>query len=154
MSWYFIFSKPEYQKLKQQIESNARLLEKWRRAGKDHKKTDRLEAELKADGSKLSAMKAYNVIFLSVAMIAWYQVLKYMYEGQIVGTLPFVPLSPFRKLFQAGLTAESATACSMAGIYAVCSLGLRPNVVRLFGESNPKGMGGGGLFDQLQAGTK
>lgn len=37
-----------------------------------------------------------------------------------------------------------------AGIYALCSLGLRASIVKAFGETNPKGAGAGGLMEQIQ----
>lgn len=113
ISWYFIFSKPAYQELKKIIEKNIKLIEKWKRSGKDDKKRERMEAELKLDNTKLAGMKAYNMIFLSVVMIGVYQGLKYYYGDMVVARLPFVPFSFFKRVFQAGVTSDDPTACGM-----------------------------------------
>jgi uncharacterized membrane protein (DUF106 family) len=150
LSWYFIFSKPAYQELKSLIEKNIKLIEKWKRGGKDDKKRLQMEADLKLDNAKLAGMKAYNMMFLSVIMLCVYQGLKAYYAETVVAKLPFVPFALFSKIFQAGLITDDPSACSMAGIYALCSIGLRASVVKAFGETNPKGSGAGGLMEQLQ----
>ena len=113
LSWYFIFSKPDYQVLKKHIENSAKLIEKWKRSGKDEKRRERMESDLKVDNAKLAAMKVYNLVFLGAIMIGWYQALKYYFDGQIVATLPFTPISLLQKLFQAGLTNPGPRDCSM-----------------------------------------
>ena len=89
------------------------MIERWKRSGKDDKKRERMESELKVDNTKLAGMKAYNMIFLSIIMLGVYQCLKYYYAGIIVARLPFVPYSVFRKIFQAGLTTDDPAACGM-----------------------------------------
>lgn len=72
-----------------------------------------MEADLKLDNAKLAAMKAYNMVFLSVVMIGVYQGLKYYYADMVVATLPFTPFTLFKRLFQAGLKTDDARACGM-----------------------------------------
>ncbi len=118
LSWYFIFSKPQYQELKKHIEKSYDVIEKWKRSGKDEKKREKMEAEMKLDNTKLAAMKAYNLVFLSIIMIAWYQALKYYYDGVVVARLPFTPIAMFQKIFQAGLTTTDPRDCSM--VFSFC----------------------------------
>lgn len=128
MSWYFIFSKPAYQELKSVIEKNVGLIEKWKRGGKDDKRRERMESEVKLDNAKLAAMKAYNMIFLSIVMIGVYQGLKYYYSDTVVATLPFVPFSMFQRLFQAGISSSDPRACGMVCQERnVCSFFLKTN---------------------------
>ena len=99
--------------MKNQIEKNVKLVDKWRRNGKDDKKREKMESEIKLDNSKLSGMKVYSLVFVSVIMIAVYQGLKYYYDGVVVAKLPFVPFSIFQRILQAGIATSDPSDCGM-----------------------------------------
>ena len=113
VSWLLVYRKPEYKRLKKQIEKNHQIIEKLKREGKDEKRRQKMQKELQKDNTMLSGMKIYGMIFLSVVMLVLYQLLKQYYNGVVVAKLPFVPIALFRKLTHSGLDTDDFTDCSM-----------------------------------------
>lgn len=103
--------------MKSQIEKTYEEIEKLKRDGKDFKKCQRLEKEMKRDNTLLAGMKLYSMIFLSIIMYVVYQMLRNYYKGVIVAKLPFVPFSLLTKMTHAGLETTDMTDCSMVSIY-------------------------------------
>lgn len=138
-TWYFIYRKPAYQKLKAQIDKTYDEIEKLKRDGKDYKKCQKLEKDMKKDNTILAGMKMYSMVFLSIIMYIVYQVLRSTYTGVVVARLPFVPFQLLTRMTHSGLEATDYTECNMGGIYALCTIAIRSNVLKLISNNNPRG---------------
>ena len=117
MTWWFVYSRPAFQKLKSQIEKAYVMLQKVKREGKkDDKRKTKLEREIKLDSAKLTAMRLYSMIGLYVVMLAVYQMMKSTYKGVVVAKLPFVPIPLFARLTHVGLDSNDMTDCGFVSL--------------------------------------
>ena len=82
-----------------------------KREGRDPKAISRLEKQMQKDNATLTGMRMYSMIFLSIAMLALYQVLKHRYADVAVAKLPFVPFQFLTKMTHAGLTSSDMSDC-------------------------------------------
>jgi hypothetical protein len=110
----------------EKIEKSYEEIQKMKREGKDPKERTRLEKKMQKDNATLSGMRMYSMIFLSIAMLVLYQVIKRWYSDVAVAKLPFVPFAFFTKMTHSGLSSTDMTDCSfVSGLYApleTCSL--------------------------------
>lgn len=87
---------------------------------------------------KLASIRFKSMIFLSVTMISIMSILnsQYLnsniflisYNGVVVATLPFEPISLLRGMSHRTLRGEDYTQCSMTFLYLLASAGIRGNV--------------------------
>lgn len=90
---------------------------------------------------KLASIRFKSMIFLSVTMISIMSILnsQYLnsniflisYNGVVVATLPFEPISLLRGMSHRTLRGEDYTQCSMTFLYLLASAGIRGNVLFL-----------------------
>ncbi|GAB2258190.1 hypothetical protein Droror1_Dr00014350 [Drosera rotundifolia] len=90
--------------------------------------------------SPLPSSVSSSGIVVAVVLFVVFGLLSSLFEGKVVGKLPFVPVS------HRGLSGEDLTDCSMAFLYLVCSVSIRTNLQKFLGFAPPRGAIGGGLF--------
>mmetsp|Transcript_25028 Transcript_25028/g.36949 ORF Transcript_25028/g.36949 Transcript_25028/m.36949 type:complete len:178 (-) Transcript_25028:62-595(-) len=147
ISWYFIYRKAPYQRLKEKIEKTYYSVQRMKRDGGDEKTLAKMEKDMKRDNTQLSGMKMYSLIFLSIVMFVLYQVMRKTYSDVVVAKLPFEPLSLFTKMTHSGLTSLDMTDCSFGCIYGLSTFAIRANLQKMIGNGTPKGVGS--MFDQM-----
>uniref|UniRef100_A0A7S2UZE6 Calcium load-activated calcium channel n=1 Tax=Fibrocapsa japonica TaxID=94617 RepID=A0A7S2UZE6_9STRA len=156
LSWILIYSKPNYKKLRAQIEKNVKALSKKKREvvppgeqqqRRHEKKIQKMESDMRQISRDLSLIKFKSMFFLSFSMIALYAVLRSIFDGLVVAKLPFEPIPLLRKITHQSLPGDDFTDCSMTFLFIICSLGIRSNIQKMLGVGLPRGATGYGMFD-------
>jgi len=153
ISWALIYSQPQYQKLKAQIERTHKTLEKSKRevgidAGGKRvaRKQQKLEAELRKELRDLNAMKFRATFFLMFSMVAIFAVMNSIFEGVVVAKLPFEPFPLLRNVTHQGLLGDDSTDCAMTFMLMISAAAVRPNIQKILGFNLPRGINQMGMI--------
>jgi calcium load-activated calcium channel len=154
ISYVLIYRTPEYQKLKKDIDSGSKRLEKLKDKvlpidkQKQHKKRVAMaEEQLKDQNRKMSMSKMKSTFFVMLIMLSTYSMLSSLFDGRPVAKLPFQPVRLMLTMSHRNLPGNDITDCSMIFIYVLCSFAIRANVQRFFGFAPKKSAPGAGMFD-------
>ncbi|CAM9421402.1 unnamed protein product [Ectocarpus sp. 6 AP-2014] len=159
-SWYTVYRKPEYQRLKRHIENLVKDVEKKKaepvggsveRKVKNLKALSRLEKDLAEATKDLQALTMSNKLVVAVTLMVVMIAINKSFAGIVVAKLPFVPISLVQKISHRALEGEDPTDCSVAFIFALCQAGVKGNIVKLVGVGHPKGMKEASPFAELGA---
>lgn len=104
------------------------------------KRVQMTEEHLKQKQQDMTFAKLKSTICLAVLMFLIYRYLNSMFGTTVVAKLPFEPMGFMASVTHRGLEGDDLFDCSMAFIYLLCSLGIRPNVQKWFGFT-PKPVG-------------
>lgn len=63
------------------------------------------------------------------------------FEGIVVAKLPFEPIGLVQGMSHRNLMGNDMKDCSMLFIYILASIGIRPQIQKLFGNTPPRGSG-------------
>ncbi|CAN0484430.1 unnamed protein product, partial [Ectocarpus sp. 12 AP-2014] len=146
-SWYTVYRKPEYQRLKRHIENLVKDVEKKKaepvggsveRKVKNLKALSRLEKDLAEATKDLQALTMSNKLVVAVTLMVVMIAINKSFAGIVVAKLPFVPISLVQKISHRALEGEDPTDCSVAFIFALCQAGVKGNIVKLVGVGHPK----------------
>ncbi|CAN0022798.1 unnamed protein product [Pylaiella littoralis] len=143
-----VYRKPEYQKLKRQIEMLVKEIEKKKleplgAEGEDRRKKSqrvvgRLEKDLANATKELQALAVSSkLVVTAMVMLVMFMVNK-SFAGIVVAKLPFVPYSLVQMVSHRMLEGEDPTDCSVAFIFALCQAGVKGNITKLVGVGQPK----------------
>ncbi|GAB2233099.1 hypothetical protein Droror1_Dr00002314 [Drosera rotundifolia] len=152
ISYVLIYRTPSYTSLKSSIDKSSKKLQTLKQNPsnpKSSKKHDRIETTLKDASRDLSMFKFKSGIVVAVVLFVVFGLLSSLFEGKVVGKLPFVPVRLVAKMSHRGLSGEDLTDCSMAFLYLLCSVSIRTNLQKFLGFAPPRGAVGGGLFPSL-----
>lgn len=147
--WLLQYRTAAFKSLKGQIERQSRKLEELKareamsgaRLEKRRKKEERLEAGMKKDVIKtLGPQRLYTGLVTVVFMMVFYNIMTTLFGGVPVAKLPFEPVSFISKLSHRGLPGNDLTDCSVAFVYALCQMGIRPVVSKLLGWGPSRAM--------------
>ena len=116
LTYYFVYRKEHYQKLKKKIINTFYFVNELKRNGQNDKKRKKLERDMKEDNTKLMGMKMYSFLFLGLTSFALYQFMRKSYVGLIVAKLPFEPFSLLTRMSHAGIEGNDMTDCSFVSI--------------------------------------
>ncbi|CAB1097189.1 unnamed protein product [Ectocarpus sp. CCAP 1310/34] len=159
-SWYTVYRKPEYQRLKRHIENLVKDVEKKKaepvggsveKKVKNLKALSRLEKDLAEATKDLQALTMSNKLVVAVTLMVVMIAINKSFAGIVVAKLPFVPISLVQKISHRALEGEDPTDCSVAFIFALCQAGVKGNIVKLVGVGHPKGMKEANPFAELGA---
>jgi hypothetical protein len=117
LTYYFVYRKPHYQKLRKKIEILFYQVEDLKKTGKDEIKCKRFERDMKAENTKLMGMRMYSLVFLGITSFVLYQAMRKSYAGLIVAKLPFVPFELLTRMSHAGLEGSDMTDCSFVSTF-------------------------------------
>jgi len=153
LSWLLIYRTEGYQSLRDKVERLNKKLGKLKdqpvnvdkKKSRD-KRTTQYEQQLQDVNRDLNMTKMKSMFAVGVAMISLFGVLNGHYGGQVVAKLPFEPIAIVRTVSHRGLLGADFTDCSMAFLYALCSMSLRTSLQKLFGWTPPATASGGGFF--------
>eukprot|EP00455_Lapot_gusevi_P044230 TRINITY_DN5493_c0_g1_i1.p1 TRINITY_DN5493_c0_g1~~TRINITY_DN5493_c0_g1_i1.p1 ORF type:complete len:181 (-),score=75.89 TRINITY_DN5493_c0_g1_i1:63-605(-) len=153
MSWILIYRHDSYKKLKAQIDDLNKKLDKKKDAIADitkqrskEKRVKDLEEQLKTKSKDMAMVKFQSTFFVMITLIAIFGMLNNVYDGLVVGKLPFMPIPLIRGMTHRGLPGSDYTDCSMVFLYVLCSLCIRPNVQKYLGFAPPKTADSASLF--------
>jgi len=141
LSWLLIYRTAEYQKLKATVDSLTKKLERKKEAKTGFKqykpkvrRIDRYEENLKAANRSLSYVRMKSTFAVMFTLISLYGLLNSGYDGIVVARLPFEPMSLVQRISHRNLRGHDYYECSMAFFYALCSVSIRANIQKLFGN--------------------
>lgn len=144
IAWVLIYQTSNYQNLRFNIDKTSKKVETMKKkslglaAKRKSKKIDRFESTLKTANQSLSTVKMQSGAVVALTTLIVFGILSTIFEGKVVAKLPFVPIAFFQKLSHRGLPGDDATDCSMAFLYMLCSLGIRPNLQKILGFAPPR----------------
>jgi hypothetical protein len=119
--------------------------------GKRSRHEENAKAVMADVGKLRSSLTMKNFLpqfILFGVMISIYWWVSSVYDNQVVALLPFEPISFFRGILHRGAPGENYYHCSVAGIFALASMGLRTVFAKVFAQNMPgASSSGGGMFD-------
>merc|ERR1712137_148882 len=147
VSWLLIYRTERYKTLKGNIEKLSKKLERKKEtAGPSptvHKakarKIDRFEETLKEQNRDLSFVKFQSMFAVMFTMVLFVGLLSSWFDGVVVARLPFQPIGFIQGMTHRNIMGNDLYECSMIFIYVLGSIGLRPNIQKLFGHAPPRG---------------
>eukprot|EP00904_Undaria_pinnatifida_P000477 jgi/Undpi1/1042/HiC_scaffold_10.g04505.m1 len=160
-SWYMVYRKPDYQRLKRHIETIARDLEKKKaepvgmdsakKREKGQRLITRLEKDLADAMKELQALATPSKLAVAALVMAVMFGVKKSFEGIVVAKLPFVPFSLLQKISHRGLEGEDPTDCAVPFLFALCQATVKANISKLVSVGQPKGVKEPSPFADLSA---
>jgi len=157
LSWLLIYRTESYNNLRDKVERLNKKLSKLKdqpvnvdKKKSREKRTSQYEQQLQDVNRDLNMNKMKSVFAVGVAMISLFGVLNGQYGGVVVAKLPFESISLVRTVSHRGLLGNDFTDCSMAFLYALCSMSLRTSLQKFFGWTPPVSQAGGGFFGAPQ----
>lgn len=145
ISWYIVYRKDSYGKLKRQIEQKSKELDKLGEeltalSSRQEKKKKQLRKDLQKMQRDLSSSKLPSMVILFVGMYLVHLFLRGQVGGQVVAKLPFEPIPLLLKMTQRGLDEATMTLTpsdvSFTAIYLLSNLVFRSAVQKFFGLSS------------------
>eukprot|EP01090_Pellita_catalonica_P023694 TRINITY_DN9894_c0_g1_i2.p1 TRINITY_DN9894_c0_g1~~TRINITY_DN9894_c0_g1_i2.p1 ORF type:complete len:179 (-),score=25.35 TRINITY_DN9894_c0_g1_i2:274-810(-) len=143
LSWLLVYRTSSYKELKTKIERLQAKLEKLKDQQKDivskkNKKIDRLQEQLSTAERELTFSKMKSIFAVGITLVSIFGVLNSHFGGRVIAMLPFEPFPLVRNVSHGGLLGDDYYECSMAFIYALCSISIRANLQKFFGFAPPK----------------
>ena len=105
---------------------------------KDKKKLAMLEREFEASRRDMLAFRRVPMLLSTFVNMAIFFSLKSSHEETIVARLPFTPFALLTGLTHRNLPGTDLRDCGVILIFALCSMAIKPNAQRLFGQMPPK----------------
>ncbi len=125
------------------------------KAKSKEKKLNSLEEELKLKNRDLASLKMKSTIFNTVLMIGSFWFLNSKFSGLVVAKIPFEPIPLIRGISHRNIEGEDFTDCSVTFLYALCSMSIRTNIQKLFGnEKSSQNAGLSGLLNSFEQNAK
>ncbi|GAB5037562.1 transmembrane and coiled-coil domains protein 1-like [Nannochloropsis oceanica] len=156
LSYYFIYSKPEYQRVKKNMIKTAKALERRRQelkkekkekqedtaaielSNKSDKKCQRFEKDLKENARDMQKMQMLTTLLVGVSSAAVFYLLNRRFTGHVVAKLPFSPWKLVMNLSHRGLPGDDPTDCSMTFLFLMVNMGLKGSLSKLLGNEQPR----------------
>eukprot|EP00002_Diphylleia_rotans_P023914 TRINITY_DN4712_c0_g3_i1.p1 TRINITY_DN4712_c0_g3~~TRINITY_DN4712_c0_g3_i1.p1 ORF type:complete len:182 (-),score=50.16 TRINITY_DN4712_c0_g3_i1:137-682(-) len=144
ISYVLIYRTESYQRLKENISKTQKKLDTMKEGSgsmaerKRQKKIDRFEEDLKFTTQELSLVKMKSMLAVAFTMITLFSMLNSHFDGVVVAKLPFTPIEFFQRISHRNLPGSDFTDCSMSFLYVMCSMFIRSNVQKFFGNAPPK----------------
>ena len=85
--------------------------------------------------SQLQQARTKSTMLVGAVLLLAFLILNQMYNGRVVGTLPYEPVSWVSGVTQRNLRSGEITDCSVTFIYILCSMSIRPSLQRTCGWS-------------------
>ncbi|KAE8125317.1 hypothetical protein FH972_020141 [Carpinus fangiana] len=151
ISWLLIYRTTSYKSLRSSIDKAAKKLETMKTDSSSAKlakksktkKIDRVESSLKESSRDLSLFKFKSGAVVALVLFVVFGLLNSLFEGKVVGKLPFRPFGIVMKMSHRGLQGDDPTDCSMAFLYFLCSISIRTNLQKFLGFAPPRGASAG-----------
>jgi hypothetical protein len=103
------------------------------------RKLSALEEQLKEKSKDMAMAKLKSTAFVAVVLLGVFAMLNRWFDGTRVARLPFEPPRFMRSMTHRNLPGEDYRDCSMAFLYFLCSMSIRPNVQKALGFAPPRG---------------
>lgn len=152
MTWLLVYRTENYKKLKAEVDKQSKKLEKQREIEThdkvQKKKQERQEEKLKTNSRDLSLVKMKSMFAIGFAFTALLSMFNSIFEGRVVATLPFTPISFVQSISHRNLPGEDYTHCSFIFLYILCTMSIRQNIQKLLGlaPSRAASKQGNGFF--------
>lgn len=125
MTWLFVYKTDKYQKLKNEVEKQARKIEMQRESigcettaqKNQKKKIERQEELLKNNNREMSMVKMKSMFAIGFAFTALLSMFNSLFDGRVVAKLPFEPISWIRGMSHRNLYGDDFTDCSFIFLY-------------------------------------
>ncbi|XP_025113636.1 calcium load-activated calcium channel-like [Pomacea canaliculata] len=162
LTWLLVYRTEKYQKLKAEVEKQSKKLERQKEAGSEgtdrnaKKKLERQEEKLKNHSRDLlwlvlnsdSFVKMKSMFAIGFAFTALLSMFNTIFDGRVVATLPFTPISLIQGISHRNLPGEDYTHCSFIFLYILCTMSIRQNIQKMLGlaPSRAASKQGAGFF--------
>jgi hypothetical protein len=89
-----------------------------------------------------------SMVAISFTFMALMGMFNTLFDGRVVAKLPFEPISLLQGLSHRNLMGNDYTDCSFIFLYILCTMSIRQNVQKLFGNAPSRAASklAGGLF--------
>lgn len=161
LTWLLVYRTENYQKLKMEVEKQSKKLEKQKENVSEtadrstKKKLERQEERLKNNNRDLSLVKMKSMFAIGFCFTALLSMFNSIFDGKVVGKLPFVPISLMQNLSHRNLMGDDYTDCSFIFLYILCTMAIRQNIQKMLGFAPSRAANKqGGLFTAPQQATK
>jgi len=161
LTWLLVYRTENYQKLKMEVEKQSKKLEKQKENVSEtadrstKKKLERQEERLKNNNRDLSLVKMKSMFAIGFCFTALLSMFNSIFDGKVVGKLPFVPISLMQNLSHRNLMGDDYTDCSFIFLYILCTMAIRQNIQKMLGFAPSRAANKqGGLFTAPQQTTK
>ena len=101
--------------------------------GGKNKSVVRLEKELSIENRDLAFLRMRSSVAPGVTHLLAFSYIYNKYDGHAVARLPFEPFSAVRHISHRHVPGEDFHDCSVAFLYALCSMSLKPNLQKALG---------------------
>ena len=98
----------------------------------------RLESESKEAATKMNGLRFKSNILMAVLFFFLYRYVAGAWDGISVATLPFHPANFVASLSHRGIAGDNLRECSFGFIYTLCTMGLKQNIPKLLGFTQPR----------------
>jgi len=139
LTWAMVYRTDKYKKLKAEVEKQSKKLEKQKENESSttdrgqKKKLERQEEKLKTNSRDLSLVKMKSMFAIGFAFTALLSMFNSIFEGRVVASLPFTPVSMVQGLSHRNLPGTDYTHCSFIFLYILCTMSIRQNVQKMLG---------------------
>eukprot|EP00123_Amoebidium_parasiticum_P022236 comp8294_c0_seq1/m.3698 comp8294_c0_seq1/g.3698 ORF comp8294_c0_seq1/g.3698 comp8294_c0_seq1/m.3698 type:complete len:204 (-) comp8294_c0_seq1:265-876(-) len=149
VNYYLLYRKESYKSIVAQMERHREKMEREKaqlegKAKMDARKREKivegLENTYKAMGVDLQKEKIGSQIASAFVFLSVLGAFSNVFEGLVMGKLPFVPFGFIQGMSHRGLSGEDYTECNYLFIYVVASMITRPLVQHLFGVAPKRGV--------------
>lgn len=146
ISWLLVFRTEEYQVLKDKIARGDKKLEERKESmddaaankKKQQQKLDSVQEQVKADKQAMHVTRLKATLANAVLMITTYLLVTHLYDELVLARLPYDPISYVIRITNRGLESRKDThEVSVTFLYILCSLSVRANVQKFFGNGPP-----------------
>jgi len=134
-----------YQSLRSRVEKLSKKLERKKEAPttisnkkSKEKRIAQYEHGLESANKELNYAEMKSAFAVGLTLISLFGILNSQFGGKVVAKLPFEPWPLVRSISHRGLSGTDFTDCSMAFMYALCSISIRTNLQKLLGFAPPK----------------
>lgn len=146
ISWMLVYRTEEYQVLKDKIAKGdkklARAKSRLEEAQKKsrEKKHDQVRENLKADKQTMHVTRLKATVVNAALMLLTYAIVTELYDERVLARLPYEPTAYVTRVTHRGLEGKGGDNrdVSVLFIYILCSLCVRGNVQKFFGNGPPK----------------
>jgi len=139
-SWLLVYRTPNYMRLTEELDRSSRKLEAIKqstpasRAAKaTGKKEKRLEEHVKTTNRDLTTTRMKLAFITMGTMLLSYNFVGTMFDGVVMGKLPFQPFGFISNITHRGLLGDDLTECGAAFIYALSATYWKMNISKMFG---------------------
>jgi len=145
LSWLLVYRTESYQNIREKINRLQTQLARKKdvqttpsKIKSKNKKIDRYEEALKTANRELTLSKMKMMFAVGFTLFSLFGILNSHFGGRVIAKLPFEPLPLIRNISHRGLPGDDLTDCSMAFLYALCSISIRANLQKALGFTPPK----------------